>query len=99
MANISFRINKGKKIIDPNKAQRIYLRYKLGRSVDFNASIKMNVTLDNWDKEKQNVKNRTAILNRHEINNLIAKLRKHFEDYDNKNRENGYTPSYKEIKL
>ena len=82
MANISFRINKGKKILDANKEQSIYIRYKLGRSIDFNASIKMTVLPDNWDKEKQVVKNRTSVLNRHEINNLIKNLRKHFEDFD-----------------
>ena len=98
MANISFRVNKGKRILDTNKEQPIYIRYKLGRSVDFNASIKMTVLIDNWDKEKQTVKNRTSILNRHEINNLIKKLGKHFEDYENKNRENGITPTYKEVK-
>lgn len=98
MANISFRVNKGKRITDTDKEQPIYIRYKLGRSVDFNASIKMTVLVDNWDKEKQTVKNRTSILNRHEINNLIKRLRKHFEDYENKNRENGFTPTYKEVK-
>ncbi len=98
MANINFRLNKGKKIEDINTPQTIYLRYKLGREIDFNASIGFKIILDNWDIDKQQVKNRSHILNRVEINNLIKNLRNHFEDFENKNREKGFIPNYSDVK-
>ena len=98
MANINFRLNKGKKIEDINTPQTIYLRYKLGREIDFNASIGFKIIIDNWDIDKQQVKNRSHILNRVEINNLIKNLRNHFEDFENKNREKGFIPNYSDVK-
>lgn len=104
MANIQFRPNKGKKITDYSKPQTIYLRYVLGRHVDFNASIGFKVQLDksekksDWDKEKQRIKDRTHITDRYEINNLINKLTQHFETFENKNREQGITPTYSEVR-
>jgi integrase len=98
MVNINFRLNKGKKIEDISKPQSIYLRYKLGREIDFNASIGFKVLSENWDIDKQQVKNRSHILDRNEINNLIKNLRYHFEEFENKNREKGYTPNYQDVK-
>ena len=98
MVNINFRLNKGKKIEDNSKPQSIYLRYKLGREIDFNASIGFKVLSENWDIDKQQVKNRSHILDRNEINNLIKNLRNHFEDFENKNREKGYIPNYQDVK-
>lgn len=98
MANIQFRVNNGKKIVDNAKPRRIYLRYRLGRSIDFSASIGFEVLLSDWDYEKQRVKNRTNILNRFEINNLISNLTKHFETFENKNREKGILPNYIDVK-
>ena len=98
MATINFRPNKGKKVTDPTKPVNIYIRYRLGRNLDFNASIGATVLIDNWDKDKKRVKNRSTILDRHEINNLITNLIKHFEDFTNENLKNGYTPNYSEVK-
>jgi site-specific recombinase XerD len=98
MANINFRLNKGKRIESINTPQTIYLRYKLGREIDFNASIGFKVISDNWDSEKQQVKNRSHILNRNEINNLIKNLRNHFEDFEKSNREKGFIPNYSDVK-
>jgi len=98
MANIQFRLNNGKTITDKSKPQRIYLRYRLGRLIDFCASIGFEVLIPDWDTEKQRVKNKTSILNRYEINNLISNLTTHFETFENKNRENGFTPNYSEVK-
>lgn len=98
MANVQFRVNNGKKINDTSKPQRIYLRYRLGRIVDFGASIGFEVYILDWDNEKQRVKNKTTVPNRFEINNLISNLTKHFENFENKNRESGITPNYSDVK-
>lgn len=98
MATIDFRPNKGKKVTETTNPVKIYIRYRLGRKVDFNASIGATVLIDNWEKDKKRVKNRTAILNRHEINNLISNLKNHFEDFTNENIKKGYTPNYSEVK-
>jgi len=98
MATIDFRPNKGKKVIDLSKPVKIYIRYRLGRAIDFNASIGATVLIDNWDKDKKRVKNRSTILDRHEINNLFTNLTKHFEAFTNENLKNGYTPNYSEVK-
>lgn len=100
MANIQFRPNKGKKVNDYSKPQKIYLRYVYGRQVDFNASIDFEVLLNEneklseWDYDKQRVKDRTNIKDRHSINNKIHALRDHFEIFDRNNREKGITPTY-----
>ena len=73
MANIQFRPNKGRKISDYTKPQKIYLRYVFGRNVDFNASIGKSVMinkddkLSDWDKSKQRVAKYQA-RNRKEVN-------------------------------
>lgn len=98
MATIDFRPNKGKKVEHPDKPVKIYLRYRMGRKIDFNASIGATVLIDNWDKEKKRVKNRSVIKDRNQINNLITNLSKHFEDFTNENLRNGHTPNYIEVK-
>jgi site-specific recombinase XerD len=98
MSVVNFRPNKGKKVIDTSKPQKIYLRYRLGRQLDFNASIGATVLIENWDKENQRVKNRSIILDRNEINTLIHNLTNHFQTFHKRNLENGYTPSYPEVK-
>ena len=98
MANITFRLNKGKVITDEKLPQKIYLRYRLGRKIDFNASLKYTVLKDDWDFDNERVKNRSHILNKNSINNHISNLIEHFRKFDNKNLENGYTPSYSEVK-
>ena len=104
MANIQFRPNKGKKITDYSKPQKIYLRYVFGRNVDFNASIGFEVLvnesekLSDWDSKKQRVKDRTHIKDRHATNNLIQTLTDHFEIFERENRQNGIIPTYAETR-
>jgi integrase len=98
MATIDFRPNKGKIVTDPTKPVKIYLRYREGRAIDFNGSIGATVLIDNWDKDKKRVKNRSAILDRVEINTLINDLEKHFQEFHNENLSKGYTPNYSEVK-
>jgi integrase len=97
MANINFILKKGKKF-DPLKPQKIYLRYRIGRLIDFSTSIGFDVLEKDWDESKQVVKNRSHIINRTEINNLINNLRTHLINFDNKNRENGITPNHQDIR-
>lgn len=98
MANIQFRLNKGRKITDVTKPQPIYLRYSLGRKVSFDASIGFRVLVDNWDEDKQRVKNRSTVTDRDEINRLIKNLITHFETFENTNKAKGITPSYEDVR-
>jgi hypothetical protein len=98
MANINFRPNKGKAVSDPTKPQKIYVRYVLGRKVDFNASTGATVLIEDWDFEKQRVKNRAHLTNRLEINTLLSNLTKHFEDFEAQNLKDGFTPTYETVK-
>jgi integrase len=98
MANIQFRLNKGKRITDETKPQPIYLRYLLGSKVDFNASLKFRVLVENWDKEKERVKNRSSIINRNEVNQIIGNLTTYFEKFENTNMANGVTPGYENVR-
>ncbi len=98
MANIRFILNNGKSIKDKTKPQMIYLRYRSKNKLDFSASIGYSVLFEDWDEIKQQVKNRTVILNRFEINNLNKNLKKHIEDWDDKNREIGFVPCYLDVR-
>ena len=98
MANIQFRLNKGKRITDETKPQPVYLRYLLGSKVDFNASLKFRVLVENWDKEKERVKNRSSIINRNEVNQIIGNLTTYFEKFENTNMANGITPGYENVR-
>jgi site-specific recombinase XerD len=98
MANVNFRPNKGKKILDKTKLQKIYIRYRLGRQIDFNASTGATVMMDDWDFEKQRVKNRSHINNRLNINRQLSNLTKYFEDFESENLKDGITPTYETVK-
>lgn len=99
MAKIDFRPNKGKKVIDTGKPVKVYLRYSIGRKLDFNASIKdATVLIDDWDSKKKRVKNRSAILNGHAINEKLDNLESHFATFTNNNIRNGFIPSYQDVK-
>lgn len=98
MANVNFRPNKGKKVLDHTKPQKIYIRYRMGRKIDFNASIGFAVLIDNWDFEKQRVKNRSEITDRDKINGKIVNLTKYFEDFEDANKKDAITPTYETVK-
>ncbi len=98
MANINFRPNKGKTVIDQSKPQKIYIRYRVGRKIDFNASIGISVLIENWDFDKQRIKNRAHLTNRLEVNTLLTNLTKHFEVFEAQNLKDGIIPSYQMVK-
>jgi integrase len=98
MATIQFRPNKGLKVSDPEQEVFIYVRYRIGRAVDFNASIDLKVKISDWDTTKQRFKNRSHIVKRNEYNATIDKIEQYLRDYDTTNILNGYTPSYDEVK-
>lgn len=97
--SLTYRLNKGKQIIDNSKPQTIYLRYNLGRIVDFNASLKVSVLPKDWDNSKQRLHNKSNIENRTSINDLLTKLENHFNDFTNDNIRKGITPNYDSVKL
>jgi integrase len=98
MANIQFRLNKGKRITDETKPQPVYLRYLLGSKVSFDASIKFRVLVNNWDENKQRVRNKTTVKDRIEINNLLHNLTEHFTTFENTNKSMGITPGYENVR-
>jgi integrase len=98
MGEISFHLNKGKKITDLTKPQAIYLRFRQGRKVNFYGSLKKKVLAENWDSEKQVIANKKNIQNRTAINTLITNLRSHFETFDNDNTKGGITPNYEMVR-
>lgn len=98
MANLIFRINNGKPVSDTTKPQKIYLRYRIGRKIDFCASTRQSVLFENWDFDKQRVKNRSHIHDRHQINELLSNLITHFETFERENIKGAFTPTYEIVK-
>jgi integrase len=98
MANVNFRPNKGKTVKDPTKPQKIYVRYWIGRKVDFNASTGISVLMDDWDIKNERIKNRSHIKNRLDINSRLSNLKKHFEDFESNNLNDGIIPTYDQVK-
>lgn len=98
MANIQFFLNRGKTIPDKSKPQSIYLRYRIGRKVDFFASLKSKVLPDDWDNKKQRVKDRNHIQDGDAINEQIDRISNHFKKFDNENKAKGVIPSYHLVK-
>ena len=98
MANVIFRLNKGKAIQDPTKPQKIYVRYYIGRKIDFYASTGRTVLVDDWDTLKQRIKDRSHLINRLEDNQYLLDLKKHFEDFEFLNLKQGIIPTYEKVK-
>lgn len=98
MANVNFRLNNGRPINDTTKPQKIYIRYLLGRKVDFVASTGAIALIENWDFDKQRVKNRSHVTDRNQINGLLSNLTNHFETFEAENLKNGTTPNYEMVK-
>lgn len=98
MATIKFYL-KNQKNVDLKKIPlKIYVRFRLGRKVDFHASIKKSVFFNDWNEETQKVRSRNSIKDHTTINKLIKNIYDHFYIYDEANTTKGYTPSYKEVK-
>jgi len=95
---LTYRLNKGKHIADTSKPQPIYLRYNLGRKVDFNASIGVSVLPNDWDTAKQRISNKSNLANRNATNDLLTKIENHFNDFTNENTRKGILPTYESVK-
>lgn len=92
MANIKFRLNNGAKTPE-DKPYSIYIRYKYGRVCDINKAIGFKINPKYWSNEKQNVKNRSEVVNRTQINDLIINLKRHFEDFESDLLSKGQQPT------
>ena len=97
MATVSFRLNQGRKIQDLNKEQTIYFRYRT-KDFSFEAPIKSKVIFDDWDVKKQEVKNRSHLIDRDVINEHITDLKKRFLSFENDNNKNGIIPTREMVK-
>lgn len=98
MARFSFKINRGRAIKNPKEPQTIYFCYRDGRNTKFDASIKNTVMVDDWDSQKEKVRERVKIKNHVQINSLITNLSHHFNGFKNDNTSNGVTASYNEVR-
>lgn len=86
--NITFRLNNGLSIKDPNKQATIYIRVRKGREIDFKSSLGIKVLSKDWEQTKQRIKNRVHLTNRDENNGLLASLSNHITDeYTNLKRK------------
>jgi integrase len=98
MARFSFKINRGRTVKNPKEPQTIYFCYRDGRNTKFDASIKNTVMVDDWDSQKEKVRERVRIINHVQINSLITNLSHHFNSFKNDNTSKGVTASYNEVR-
>ena len=96
MANINFKLNNGK-ATENGKEYSIYIRYRFGRKVDIRKAIGFKSKPEDWNGEKQEVKNRIHIKNRAKINNLIKTLIRRIEDFEDNLLQNGKQPDQKYV--
>lgn len=96
MANINFKLNNGK-ATEKGKEYSIYIRYRFGRKVDIRKAIGFKSKSEDWNSEKQEVKNRIHIKNRTQINNLIKTLIRRIEDFEDNLLQNGKQPDQKYV--
>jgi len=81
MAKISFRLNKGKKITDNDKSYSIYIRVTSGRGKDYNGSLGIKVKADDWNANKERIKNRASLTQRDKHNKTLDNLTSYFRDF------------------
>ncbi|MEO9805000.1 MAG: site-specific integrase [Reichenbachiella sp.] len=98
MGIITYRLNKGRLIKDTSKPTPIYFRYKLGRLIDFNASLNIKILESDWDEKRQKVRDRVHIKNRQEINNLLSSLKDYFENAEIEAKRNNVSLTYEYIR-
>ena len=96
MANINFKLNNGK-TTEKGKEYSIYIRYRFGRKVDIRKAIGFKSKSEDWNSEKQEVKNRIHIKNRAKINNLIKTLIRRIEDFEDNLLQKGKQPDQKYV--
>lgn len=99
MGKISFRLNKGITISDANKAYPIYLRFIIDKDTSFDGSTGFKVCLNDWNSEIAQIRNRSHLKYRHEINNSLSKLKEHFENLNIEMLVTGSKPTYKQAKI
>ena len=81
MANISFRLNKGKKITDFDKSYSIYIRITSGRGKDYNCSLGIKVKADDWSTKKERIKNRANLTQRDKHNKILDNITSYLADF------------------
>ncbi|APG65929.1 MULTISPECIES: site-specific integrase [Tenacibaculum] len=96
MANINFKLNNGK-ATENGKEYSIYIRYRFGRKVDIRKAIGFKSKPEDWNSEKQEVKNRIHLKNRVKVNNLIKTLIRRIEDFEDNLIQNGKQPDQKYV--
>ena len=96
MANINFKLNNGK-ATENGKEYSIYIRYRFGRKVDIRKAIGFKSKPEDWNGEKQEVKNRIHIKNRAKINNLIKTLIRRIEDFEDNLIQKGKQPDQRHV--
>lgn len=97
-SKITFRWNKGLKPKNENP-QFIYLRFRIGRHLDFNASIGCAINRNHWDFKTGLPKRMPAtIKDYHLILARIDGLTTHFNNFVYKNEIERKQPSYIEVK-
>jgi integrase len=94
MANIKFGLNNRAETPE-NKPYSIYIRYKYGRNCDISKAIGFKINPKYWSEQKQNVKNKSEVINRTQINDLITNLKRHFEDFESDLLSKGQQPTNK----
>lgn len=94
MANLNFKLNNGK-TTENGKEYSIYIRYRYGRKVDIRKAIGFKSKPEDWNDEKQEVRNKIHIKNRVKINTLIKNLIRRIEDFEDNLIQNGKQPDQK----
>ncbi len=97
-SKITFRLNNGLKT-EENNTYKIYFRFRIGRNVDFKASIGFQIKCNDWNAETGLPKKHpTKIKDYHLILSRIEGLTSYFNSFKTLNELNNKTPSYEEIK-
>jgi integrase len=96
MATINFRLKNGK--TTDNKEQSIYIRYKYGRLVDYQASTGIKVLPKYWNPKRQEVKNISEATNRTYINRFLSDLKNYLTAYETEILTSGGKPTKEAIK-
>ncbi len=99
MANITFTVKRSKSTDTRTLNATIYIRYRIGRNLDFSSSTGLKINYDDWDAKKQSLKNRSTITNRRSVLETMSNLKQHLEKFENQNLENGIIPSYQDVKV
>ncbi|MFN4234409.1 MAG: tyrosine-type recombinase/integrase [Bacteroidia bacterium] len=96
MPTINFRLNRGKAIKNNSEPQPIYVRYRYGRGIDFDAVIKgVKVLPENWNVDKERVKKGNDKVR---VNSILDSIQSHFSDFATECTNNKIKPTYNDVK-